>query len=303
MSLRIVSAGFVFFAYGLGNALSFPLSVGATVVLMAERPTPAAVFKRLTETKPTLFFGVPTMYARLAESERLTELSALRLAVSGSAPLAPELWNRIRDDAGVEVLERYGMTEIGMALSNPYVGERRAGMVGLPLPGVEAALFDDANERITSEDQPGEIRIRGAPVFLEYWNNPQATAASFHDGWFCTGDVAVLENGYFRILGRSSIDIIKSGGYKLSALEIEGTLLTHDMIAECAVVGVEDETWGEAVTACVVLKSGQQLSYQELKSWCESRMSPYKIPKQLRVMSALPRNAMGKVLKAELKGK
>ena len=188
-----------------------------------------------------------------------------------------------------------------MAISNPYFGERRAGAVGLPLPGVQVALFDDEGRMIEGDDKPGEIRVKGDNVFQEYWDNPQATQESFVDGWFCTGDVAVRETGYYRIMGRSSVDIIKSGGYKLSALEIESTLLTHEKIAECAVVGIEDETWGEAVTAFVVLKPGQSLEYAQLKAWCEPRMSPYKIPKVLRVMEALPRNAMGKVLKPALK--
>lgn len=193
------------------------------------------------------------------------------------------------------------MTEIGMGISNPYLGERRAGAVGLPLKGVEVALFEEDGQVIDKDDTPGEIRVKGDNVFLEYWNNPEATAESFVDGWFRTGDVAVREKGYYRIMGRQSVDIIKSGGYKLSALEIEGTLLTHEKIAECAVVGIEDETWGEAVTAFVALKSGQTLSLPELKTWCETRMSPYKIPKSLRLLASLPRNAMGKVIKPDLK--
>lgn len=296
--------------HGIINVLCCALWQGAALTLFA-RFEMDALLQQVEQRRYTVFMAVPTIYVKIIQQlESLPApqraaicagFAAMRLNVSGSAACPVKLFQQWQQLTGQTLLERYGMTEIGMAISNPYVGERRAGMVGLPLPGVDAALFDDNNQRITTEDQPGEIRIRGANVFLEYWNNPQATAASFHNGWFCTGDVAVLESGYFRILGRSSIDIIKSGGYKLSALEIEGTLLTHDIIAECAVVGVEDDTWGEAVTACVVLKAGQSLAYQELKSWCESRMSPYKIPKQLRVMPALPRNAMGKVLKAELK--
>ena len=137
-------------------------------------------------------------------------------------------------------------------------------------------------------------------MFLEYWNNPKATDESFEDGWFCTGDVAVLEDGYYRIMGRSSVDIIKSGGYKLSALEIEGVLLTHESIAEVAVIGVADDTWGEAVTACIALKPACHLDYNQLKAWCDGRMSAYKIPKALKIFDALPRNAMGKVIKPAL---
>ena len=193
------------------------------------------------------------------------------------------------------------MTEIGMGLSNPYAGERRAGAVGIPLPGVEVALFDEDNNLIEEENVPGEIRIKGPNVFLEYWNDAKATRESFHDGWFCTGDVAVVETGYYRIMGRSSVDIIKSGGYKLSALEIEGALLNHESISECAVIGVADETWGETVTAFVVLKPDTTLSLGELKAWCKERTSPYKIPKNLRIVDSLPRNAMGKVEKPVLK--
>jgi malonyl-CoA/methylmalonyl-CoA synthetase len=193
------------------------------------------------------------------------------------------------------------MTEIGMGISNPYHGQRRAGAVGIPLPGVEVALFDEANNIIDQENTPGEIRVKGPNVFLEYWNNPEATVGSYTDGWFCTGDVAVLESGYYRIMGRSSVDIIKSGGYKLSALEIEGALLNHDDISECAVIGVADDTWGEAVVSALVLKPGTSLSLEELKSWCKERISAYKVPKKIKVVDALPRNAMGKVTKPALK--
>jgi malonyl-CoA/methylmalonyl-CoA synthetase len=154
---------------------------------------------------------------------------------------------------------------------------------------------------VTEEGVAGEIRIRGDNVFLEYWDNEKATVESFRDGWFCTGDVAVVEDGYYRIMGRSSIDIIKSGGYKLSALEIEGVLLTHEDIAEVAVIGVEDETWGESVMAFIGLKDGTRLQYDDLKQWCNGKMSSYKIPKAIKIIDALPRNAMGKVTKPVLK--
>ena len=154
---------------------------------------------------------------------------------------------------------------------------------------------------IDEAGKPGEIRIKSDSVFLEYWGNPTATADSFRDGWFCTGDVAVVEDGYYRIMGRSSVDIIKSGGYKLSALEIEGVLLTHEAIAEVAIIGVADDTWGEIVAAVVGLNEGQQLDIESLKAWCEGRLSAYKIPKRLKVVDTLPRNAMGKVVKPSLK--
>jgi len=166
---------------------------------------------------------------------------------------------------------------------------------------VDVQLFDEKHAPISAEGVAGEIRIRGDNVFLEYWDNPGATADSFRDGWFCTGDVAVIEDGYYRIMGRSSIDIIKSGGYKLSALEIEGMLLTHEDIREVAVIGVEDETWGEAVVAVIGIKEGASLHYEDLKNWCDGKMSSYKIPKAIKIVDSLPRNAMGKVTKPDLK--
>jgi len=188
-----------------------------------------------------------------------------------------------------------------MAISNPYVGERRAGYVGQALPGVTVQLFDEDDEPVAEEATPGEIRMQGANVFHEYWNNESATDESFKNGWFCSGDIAVVEDGYIRIMGRSSIDIIKSGGYKLSALEIEGVLLMHDDISEVAVIGVHDDTWGESVAAVVGLREGAELELAALKQWCDGKMSAYKIPKKLKILDALPRNAMGKVIKPELK--
>jgi malonyl-CoA/methylmalonyl-CoA synthetase len=163
-------------------------------------------------------------------------------------------------------------------------------------------LFNEDHQPVTEASEAGEIRIKSDTVFLEYWDNPKATTDSFRDGWFCTGDIAVIEEGYFRIMGRSSIDIIKSGGYKLSALEIEGKLLAHPAIAEIAVLGVEDRTWGESVAAVAVLREGQTLDIDALKIWCEGKLSSYKLPKQLLIVEELPRNAMGKIVKPKLKG-
>lgn len=296
--------------HGIINVLCCGLWMGARVSLFAKFDM-EKILEQVTAHKYTVFMAVPTIYVKLIQHlESLDDarrhaicagFRAMRLNISGSAACPVKLYQQWQALTGQTLLERYGMTEIGMGLSNPYHGERRAGAVGIPLPGVDAKLFDDNGDIIAEAGTPGEIRIRGDNVFLEYWNNPAATEESFVDGWFRTGDVAVREDGYYRIMGRSSVDIIKSGGYKLSALEIEGTLLTHESIAECAVIGVEDETWGEAVTAFVVLKPAQELTYSELKKWCESRMSPYKIPKVLRVMESLPRNAMGKVMKPELR--
>lgn len=296
--------------HGIINILSCGLWAGATVHLFAKFDIPK-ITQEVTAGTYNVFMAVPTIYVKLIQyfdsidSGEVAKIcdgfKEMRLNISGSAACPVKLFNQWQDLTGQVLLERYGMTEIGMGISNPYNGERRAGCVGQPLPGVEVQLFDEYDEPINEETLPGEIRIKGDNVFLEYWDNPGATDESFKDGWFCTGDVAVVEDGYYRIMGRSSVDIIKSGGYKLSALEIEGVLLTHEDIAEVAVIGVEDDTWGEAVTAFIGLKDGATLEYEDLKNWCDGKMSSYKIPKAIKLVEALPRNAMGKVTKPALR--
>jgi malonyl-CoA/methylmalonyl-CoA synthetase len=292
--------------HGIINVLSCGLWSGAEIEAF---PTfdMAAILARVAEQRYTLFMAVPTIYVKLIQAlesaspqdrARIAEgFAEMRLMVSGSAALPASVHARWAELTGQQLLERYGMTEIGMAISNPLRGERRPGSVGVPLPGVEVRLKSESGAVISAEDQPGEIQVRGATVFKEYWNQPEATRTSFEDGWFRTGDMAVLERGYYRILGRLSVDIIKSGGYKLSALEIEAALLEHPAIRECAVVGAADETWGEAVAAAVVTQGSARLGLDELRSWCKDRLSNYKIPKRLLVVTELPRNAMGKVTK------
>jgi malonyl-CoA/methylmalonyl-CoA synthetase len=296
--------------HGIINVLGCALSAGATCEFL-DKFEAARVWERFSAGKITLFMAVPTMYARLiaewekAPGETRTRWSQacahLRLMVSGSAALPVPVFEKWLQITGHTLLERYGMTEIGMALSNPLHGERRAGTVGMPLPGVAARLVNDTGEAIAGEGVPGEIQISGANVFREYWNKPEATRSAFRDGWFCTGDVAVLEEGYYRILGRSSMDIIKTGGYKVSALEIESILLEHEVIKECAVVGVPDEEWGERVCTVAVFCTGAALTLDELRAWGKERMAIYKIPSRLCVVDSLPRNAMGKVVKQEVK--
>ena len=220
--------------------------------------------------------------------------------VSGSAALPVSTLQKWKSITGHTLLERYGMTEIGMALSNSYRGERIPGCVGKPLPGVEVRLVNEAGAEVPAGD-PGEIEVRGPSVFREYWRRREATRDSFRDGWFRTGDTAVSENGVYRILGRSSIDILKSGGHKISALEIEETLREHPAIAECAVVGVADAEWGERVAAAIVLQSEQSLDLETLRTWAKERLSAHKVPSRLVTVDALPRNAMGKVTKPEVK--
>ena len=216
--------------------------------------------------------------------------------VSGSAALPVSTLERWKKITGHTLLERYGMTEIGMALSNPLHGKRVPGSVGVPLPGVQVRLCGQNGEPVP-EGVPGEIEVRGPGVFSEYWGKPEATREAFRDGWFRTGDTATREDGVYRILGRTSIDILKTGGHKVSALEIEDVLLQHPAVAECAVVGVADEEWGQRVAAALVLRAGAALSLDALRAWARDLLAAYKLPSRLLVVEALPRNAMGKVVK------
>lgn len=264
-----------------------------------------AILRRVADGAYNLFMAVPTIYVKLIEhlesrpaADVVKGFGSMRLMVSGSAALPPSVHRKWTGLTGQCLLERYGMTETAMMISNLLHGERRSGAVGQPLPGVEIRLMSESGRLIEHEGVPGEIQARGAGVFREYWNLPQVTEASFDDGWFRTGDMAVLESGYYRILGRLSVDIIKSGGYKLSALEIEAALLEHPAIRECAVVGVDDETWGEMVAVAAVLEENvPSLSLADLRHWGKERLSSYKLPKHLLVLERLPRNAMGKVTK------
>jgi malonyl-CoA/methylmalonyl-CoA synthetase len=224
----------------------------------------------------------------------------MRLMVSGSAALPASVLTRWREISGHTLLERYGMTEFGMGLGNPLHGERRPGHVGVPFPGVDVRLVDEHGEPL-ADGEAGEIQVRGPGVFAGYFGKPDATRAAFTaDGWFKTGDVAVRDGGVYRILGRESVDILKSGGFKVSALDVEEVLREHPAVRECAVVGVPDETWGQRIAAAIVVHEGAQLSIAELRAFGKPRLAAYKVPALLRVLPELPRNAMGKVVKAEL---
>jgi malonyl-CoA/methylmalonyl-CoA synthetase len=216
--------------------------------------------------------------------------------VSGSAALPLSTLQRWKEISGHTLLERYGMTEIGMALSNPLRGERAPGSVGTPLPSVEVRLVGE-NGGPVAPGTAGEIEVRAPSVFTEYWGEPDATRDAFHDGWFRTGDTAVVENGVYRILGRTNSEILKTGGHKISTLEIEEALREHPAVAECAVVGVPDPEWGERVAAAIVLKDGNALDLPSLRTWARESLAAYKLPSRLLLLHALPRNAMGKVVK------
>ena len=296
--------------HGIINGLGSALAVRATCEILPAFDA-EVVWNRLSSGEVTVFTAVPTIYNRLIASwesaspdvQRMRSDGArrLRLMMSGSAALPIRTLERWREITGHTLLERYGMTELGMALSNPLVGERRPGFVGQALPGVDVRLVDEDGREV-GEGVPGELEVRGPAVCLEYWQRPEETQAAFRDGWFRTGDVAVCEQGAYRLLGRSNVDIIKTGGFKVSALEIEEILRTHPAIAECAVVGVSDEDWGERVSAAVELRTGASLSLDELQQWAKVQLAPYKVPRALQAVPALPRNAMGKVVKPEVAG-
>jgi malonyl-CoA/methylmalonyl-CoA synthetase len=268
----------------------------------------AGVIERLSTGDLNLYMAVPTFYHRLiahldqiSESERARfreGVGALRLMVSGSAALPVPVLKRWRELSGHTLLERYGMTEIGMGLSNRYRGERTPGSVGTPLPGVEVRLVGDDDQPVPT-GQAGEIQVKGPTVFLEYWERPEESAAAFtSDGWFRTGDTAVIEQGRYRILGRTSVDILKTGGEKVSALEVEELLLSHGAVSEVAVVGIDDPEWGQRVVAVVVASSPTES--EELRDWLKNRLAPHKVPKEIHFAEALPRNPMGKTIKPEV---
>jgi malonyl-CoA/methylmalonyl-CoA synthetase len=293
--------------HGIVNVIGCALRSGARCDMLPSFDA-AAVVDRLSTGDLTLYMAVPTIYHRLiahldqagdeANSAFRDGVAKLRLMVSGSAALPIPVLERWRELSDHTLLERYGMTEIGMGLSNPYRGERIPGSVGLPLPGVDIRLVDDDGSEVP-EDVPGEIQVKGPTVFLEYWERPEDTDSAFtSDGWFRTGDTAVVEEGRYRILGRSSIDILKTGGEKVSALEVEDVLLGHEAISEAAVVGIDDPEWGQRVVA--VLVASDPVEAEALREWMKGRLAPHKVPKEFHFTDSLPRNAMGKTVKPEV---
>lgn len=294
--------------HGIVNILGCALWAGATCEML-RRFDAHAVWQRIASRELTLLMAVPTVYAKLIATWEAADVPtqrawsdgcrALRLMVSGSAALPVSVLQRWREISGHTLLERYGMTEIGMALGNPLHGERVAGTVGMPMPGMEVRLLDERGSA-PAEGDPGELQVRGPAVFREYWRRPADTAAAFDGTWFKTGDVAAQRGDRYCILGRASTDIIKTGGFKVSALEIEEVLRTHAAIEDSAVVALPDPVWGEVVAAAVVLRAPHELSLAELRAWAGERLASYKLPARLTCLDALPRNALGKVVKPEV---
>jgi malonyl-CoA/methylmalonyl-CoA synthetase len=293
----------LFHTHGLVVGLFCALGAGATVRLRP-RFEAGAVVEELAGGGPTLFFGVPTMYVRLVEELRrrggLRKEGRMRLFCSGSAPLSPETFAAFRELTGHDILERYGMTETGMSLSNPYAGERRPGTVGTPLPGVSARIADEEG-RDLPDGEAGELLVRGSHVFRGYWRDPGKTAASFVADdlgrpWFRTGDLARRdpETGVYTLLGRRH-ELILSGGFNVYPREIEEVLLGFPGVREAAVAGRPHPEWGEVPVAFLVVDG--PLDEAALIAWCKEQIAGFKVPREIRRLDALPRNALGKVQK------
>jgi malonyl-CoA/methylmalonyl-CoA synthetase len=289
----------LFHVHGLANGLHCWLISGYRMRLLErfdQRTTPLA----LAEFGTTLFFGVPTMYVRLLDAALVPNDLArrigasARLFVSGSAPLPAHVHDAFRDRFGQTILERYGMSEALMIMSNPYDGERRAGAVGPPLPGVSARLIGDEGA-VLGDDCVGEIEIRSPHLFAEYWRRPDATAAAFHDGWFRTGDLGVRSHdGYYTLRGRRG-DLIISGGFNIYPREIEELLLEDPRVREAAVVGVKNDVRGEVPVAYIA--ADESLDAEELERTCRAQLASFKIPRRFIRVESLPRTALGKVQK------
>jgi malonyl-CoA/methylmalonyl-CoA synthetase len=291
----------LFHVHGLGNAVHCWLLAGCRARLL-ERFESQSAASTFLDFRPTLFFGVPTMYVRLLEVEAVTARAIggqLRLCVSGSAPLPAQVLEDFDERYGQRILERYGMTETLMTASNPYDGERRAGTVGPPLPGVSVRVVDTEGRDVGGGIE-GELLVQSPTVFAGYWNQPEATARAFSDRWFRTGDIARRSaDGYITLCGRRS-DLIISGGFNVYPREIEDVLAEHPSVSEVAVRGMPDDRRGEVPAAFVVTVAGAAADESMLIEWCRGQLASFKVPRRVVFLDRLPRTALGKVQKSLL---
>lgn len=301
----VFSAAKLFFAYGLGNGLSFPMAVGATAVLMAERPTPAAVSARLREFKPTIFYGVPTLYAALLAYPELPVKEELRLRCCTSAgeALPEELGKRWRQRFDVDILDGIGSTEMLHIFLSNSPGDVHYGTTGKPVPGYELRLVNDEGQP-PAPDEPGELQIRGPTSAAYYWNNREKTRDTFQGPWTRSGDKYLQDaEGYYIYAGRSD-DMLKVSGIYVSPIEVESTLINHEAVLEAAVVGKEDEDKLIKPIAYIVLKPGYEPSEEiaeTLKQHVKAALAPYKYPRWFEFMSELPKTATGKIQRFKLR--
>ncbi|MDH4174195.1 MAG: benzoate-CoA ligase family protein [Betaproteobacteria bacterium] len=298
----VFSAAKLFFAYGLGNSLSFSLAVGATSVLMAERPTPAAVFKRLTEKKPTLFYGVPTLYAAMLADAAFPkkEALALRICVSAGEALPPQIAKSFKDKAGLEILDGIGSTEMLHIFLSNRPGDLRYGTTGKAVPGYALRLVDEQG-KVVEQGELGELEISGTTSALYYWNNRAKSRATFVGAWTKSGDKYTQDADGFYAYGGRTDDMLKVSGIWVSPAEVEAALVGHPAVLEAAVVGKEDEQKLVKPKAYVVLKPGAKASEEELKAHVKEKLAPYKYPRWIEFAAELPKTATGKIQRFKLR--
>jgi benzoate-CoA ligase len=301
----VFSAAKLFFAYGLGNALSFPLSVGATTVLMAERPTPAAVFKRLVEHRPTLFYGVPTLYAAMLVSQEFParEALSLRRCISAGEPLPADIGRRFRERTGVDILDGIGSTEMLHIFLSNRPDDVRYGTTGLAVPGYELRIVDEHGKDVADGEQ-GELLIKGPTAAMIYWNNRPKSRATFLGEWTRSGDKYRRdEAGYYVYCGRND-DMLKVGGIWVSPVEVEAAIVGHPAVLEAAVVGWQDADGLVKPRAFVVLRPGHtptDVLGEEIQAHVKSQLAPYKYPRQIEFIAELPKTATGKIQRFKLR--
>jgi benzoate-CoA ligase len=301
----VFSAAKLFFAYGLGNALSFPLSVGATTVLMAERPTPTAVFKRLTDHRPTIFCGVPTLFAAMLAAADFPAREAIKLRRCASAgePLPAEIGRRFRERVGVDILDGIGSTEMLHIFLSNRAEDVRYGTTGLPVPGYELRIVDERGEDVADGEQ-GELLIKGPTAAMTYWNNRSKSRATFMGEWTRSGDKYRRDDaGYYVYCGRND-DMLKVGGIWVSPVEVEAAIITHPTVLEAAVVAWEDADGLVKPKAFVVLRpdqTGSEPLAAEIQQHVKEQLAPYKYPRWVEFVPELPKTATGKIQRYKLR--
>jgi len=303
----VFSAAKLFFAYGLGNGLTFPMAVGATAVLMAERPTPAAVFARLVKHQPTIFYGVPTLFVALLASPDLPARGALKMrrCTSAGEALPADIGRRWTDHFGIEILDGLGSTEMLHIFLSNRPGAVRYGTSGTPVPGYELRILGDDGHAV-AQGEVGELQVSGPTSAMAYWNNREKTRSTFQGPWTRSGDKYSIDaDGYYVYAGRTD-DMLKVGGIYVSPIEVESALITHPAVLEAAVIGKADEEKLVKPVAYVVLKSGRQASdalAEELRQHVKSQLAPYKYPRWIEFIDELPKTATGKIQRFKLRAK